>query len=306
MYLASMIQPVFILGIHGRSGTNFLFQLLGLHPDVVFPKHPGEDFLVAYLPHLESFDQALVNRWNDRWGDSAQKSLELKDSLSRGMIDYLAPDGALEEDAKILLTKTPSTENLHLFPTFFPDAKLIIITRDGRDVAESGFRSGFWPHEVCFQEWKQSAQRIRAFKEANPNSQQLMVVKYEDLLNELSSTLPELLKHCGLDEALFDYSKAAELPVFGSSTYRGKTEKLNWVPEQKTESFKPTQRWAAWPDRLKARYHWVCGEEAEELGYKSFDEHSKGIRLPDNLLQDLYLGLKRQFGPWIRKYYPAS
>ncbi len=299
-----MITPVFILGIHGRSGTNFLFQLMGLHPDVIPPRHKGEDFLVAYLHHLEAYEQSLVHRWEERWGGSAVKATELVRNLSDGLLRFLSPSDTHQSLGKTLVTKTPSTENIALFPKFFPDAKLVVITRDGRDVVESGVRSGFWPYEVGFQEWNQSARRLLAFKEAYRDiPDQLYIVKYEDLLSDLSQTLTGVLNYCGLSVEKFDWAAAASLPVFGSSTYRGDTKNLHWTPQAKSEKFKPTNRWEGWSYFLKSRYNWICGDSADKLGYPTVNIRSGFLAYLRNLGQDLIRILKNTFRPWIR---PAS
>jgi hypothetical protein len=299
-----MIEPVFILGIHGRSGTNFLFQLLGLHPDVVTPRHPGEDFLVAGLSHLAAYEEAVARRWEGRWGDPAAKVADLRQGLKEGLCQFLLPTQSLESHHRVVATKTPSTENLHLFPRFFPQGKLLIITRDGRDLVESGVRSGFWPYEVGFQEWKASAKRILAFQQAQPASS-FFQVKYEDLLHHLQETLPPLLQYCELDPVRYDFTQAMSLPVFGSSTFRGQSEDLNWTPQAKSETFQPTQRWQAWSPELRDRYHWVCGRLAQELGYGSTGHRSGGQYYGLNLWQDLITATKQRFGPWFRRYVPA-
>ena len=55
-------EPIFILGISQRSGTNFLSDLLALHPDCDATLIP-EDFFVAHADLLIKFANSLDRIW---------------------------------------------------------------------------------------------------------------------------------------------------------------------------------------------------------------------------------------------------
>ena len=84
-------DPIFILGISERSGTNFLFHLLCLHPEC----HPGgpiwENYLTLHLDLLVRFAETVYEEWNPKWNvaETIGPSGVLLEDLGNGLIDYL-------------------------------------------------------------------------------------------------------------------------------------------------------------------------------------------------------------------------
>ena len=63
----SVPDPIFILGISQRSGTNFLFNLLGLHPDCERVGPIWENFLLNDAQLLVDYADAVYRRWSADW-----------------------------------------------------------------------------------------------------------------------------------------------------------------------------------------------------------------------------------------------
>ena len=62
-------DPIFIHGILPRSGTNFLWDLLLLHPDCCRGREPvNEDLFLDQSDHLVAFSDAVRAIWDPRWG----------------------------------------------------------------------------------------------------------------------------------------------------------------------------------------------------------------------------------------------
>jgi hypothetical protein len=265
-----MMTPIFLLGINARSGTNFAYQLLTLHPDIAPAAHQGEDYLLHHSDLLVQYLDTTQRQWSTRWGHLPDMKRALSRALSEGLLRYLQPASTL--DGTAWLTKTPSTQNLTLFFRLFPQARLILLVRDGRDVVESGVRSGFWDYEEGFRQWRDSAARIVAFRDQHyQHADQFRIVKYEDLLDKLREVMPELLRLCQVNPDRYPYEAALDLPVFGSSTHRGTSQDIHWQPEKKDPSFQPRTRWTDWSPDLHLRYRWVCGPMAQALGYKKLE-----------------------------------
>ena len=138
--------PVFILGITQRSGTNLLYRALLEHPDCVPARQPGEDFLVHGVDHLRRYVDSVAAQWNPEWDLAGERAADLARALGRGWLAHLRPEGG----AAAFVTKTPSVRGIAHVHRFLPEARVLALVRDGRDVAESGVRSFGWTYGEAF------------------------------------------------------------------------------------------------------------------------------------------------------------
>jgi len=128
-------QKFFIFG-HARSGTTLLMRLLRLHPEVhcnyqahFFTRLPLLKSLVN-TPEAEEWLTRKSNRWN--------QGRDLSPLVLRAAADFMMEREAAREGKMIVGDKSPSStihgqavRDLH---SIYPDAKLLYIVRDGRDV----------------------------------------------------------------------------------------------------------------------------------------------------------------------------
>ena len=128
-------EKFFIFG-HARSGTTLLMRLVRLHPDVhcnyqahFFTRQPLLKSLVD-TPEVEEWLKRKSNRWN--------QGHDLSPVVLRAAADFIMERDAVREGKMIVGDKSPSStihgqavRDLH---AIYPDAKLIYIVRDGRDV----------------------------------------------------------------------------------------------------------------------------------------------------------------------------
>lgn len=131
-------QKFFIFG-HARSGTTLLMRLLRLHPEVhcnyqahFFTRRPLLKSLVD-TPEVEEWLTRKSNRWN--------RGRDLSPLVLRAAADFLMERDAAKVGKPIVGDKSPSStihgqavRDLH---AVYPDAKLVYIIRDGRDVLVS-------------------------------------------------------------------------------------------------------------------------------------------------------------------------
>ncbi len=125
----------FIFG-HARSGTTLLMRLVRLHPEVhcnyqahFFTRQPLLKSLVD-TPEAEEWLTRKSNRWN--------QGRDLSPLVLRAAADIILERDAAREGKRIVGDKSPSStihgqavRDLH---SVYPDAKLVYIIRDGRDV----------------------------------------------------------------------------------------------------------------------------------------------------------------------------
>lgn len=291
--------PIFILGIAQRSGTNYLHDLLCLHPDCVSASVIWEDFVVAHADLLMKYTDSLYDHWranlqiDTTLGPAKERVVR---ALGSGLIDVLESqielDGVVaqhsnangdeialvETPRKRLVTKTPSVRNLQYFFKLFPQARLLIIVRDGRSVVESAMRSFNWSFEKATHEWAAAARTIIEFERNAAHQPNYMIVRYEDLYGaDTRRQLEAILDFLDLDIAQYDFERALSLPVKGSSELRSnKGDKVHWQPVEKTQQFNPLQRWSNWSRSRHERFNWVAGASMAPLGYTP-QTHSGGL-----------------------------
>lgn len=128
-------EKFFIFG-HARSGTTLLMRLVRLHPEVhcnyqahFFTRQPLLKSLVS-TPEAEEWLTRRSNRWN--------QGRDLSPLVLRAAADFIMERDAVKEGKLIVGDKSPSStihgqavRDLH---AVYPDAKLVYIVRDGRDV----------------------------------------------------------------------------------------------------------------------------------------------------------------------------
>ncbi len=144
-------DTVFFIAGEMRSGTSWLRRTLSAHPEIACG-HEGSFFgrdyereeIPVYPGPVSSLTRALAGSeelrvwhglpWN-RWGDDYEADLR---NLVRLSVDYFLSKEVARTGKRIVGDKSPQhTENLDEIHEYYPDARIIHIVRDGRDVAVS-------------------------------------------------------------------------------------------------------------------------------------------------------------------------
>lgn len=275
-------DPIFLHGVLPRSGTNFLWDILRLHTDVAPARAPiREDFLLKHAHHLEAYAKAVRYHWQGRWGDYPDDITDqVQAAIGRGLVSFL-----WTERDKRLLTKTPSVENLRRFSVLFPDARLVVLVRDGRSVVQSGMTSFGWDLDTGARRWRSAVEEIRAFERVGAIP--YLLIRYEDLLADTKATVKELLDFLNLDPGGIDLEAAARVPVRGSSEFHGAARHdVHWEPVARDESFKPTERWRSWDRSTLERFAWIAGDQLAYLRYESEPVPTGAASLAEHRLRD--------------------
>ena len=128
-------EKFFIFG-HARSGTTLLARLVRLHPEVhcnwqahFFTREPFLKSLVD-TPEAADWLARKSNRWNH--------GRDLSPLVLRAAADFLLERDAAREGKRIVGDKSPSSlihgQAVRDMAAVYPDASLVYIVRDGRDV----------------------------------------------------------------------------------------------------------------------------------------------------------------------------
>ena len=123
-----------------------------------------------------------------------------------------------EGKKQIILTNT-SSRGLQFLNDVAPHAKVIVILRDGRDMAISYQQK--WPEwtlSKAMKLWQQEAQYlIHILEDKICTDHQLYVLRFEDLITRGKKLLPTLFDFLQLDASAFPYEKMEDLNSVGGT-----------------------------------------------------------------------------------------
>ena len=128
-------EKFFILG-HARSGTTLLMRLVRLHPEV----HCNyQAHFFTRKPLLKSLvDSSEIEEWLTRKSNRWNHGRDLSPLILRASADFIMERDAAREGKRIVGDKSPSStthgQAVRDMHAVYPDAKLVYIVRDGRDV----------------------------------------------------------------------------------------------------------------------------------------------------------------------------
>ena len=128
-------EKFFIFG-HARSGTTLLMRLARLHPEV----HCNyQAHFFTRKPLLKSLvDSAEIEEWLTRKSNRWNQGRDLSPLVLRASADFIMERDAARAGKMIVGDKSPSStihgQAARDAYTIYPDAKLVYIVRDGRDV----------------------------------------------------------------------------------------------------------------------------------------------------------------------------
>ncbi|MEO1408963.1 MAG: sulfotransferase [Bacteroidota bacterium] len=298
-------QAVYIVGV-GRSGTSLLMTLLNGHSQIAFT--PETHFLRFYLG-----SEAIRQQWEKRGPAVFQKALEndsyfqrLKISAANLLAAYQAPGTFdLHEVYRDLLRrylrrkgkqmigdKDPRyIDYLEVLQQIYPQAKIIHIYRDPRDVTLSKMKAAWSAHRPYWMNAIISQMQITRGRDLGPQlfGDQYYELSYESLVTQPETTLTQLLAFLG-----YDY-EASMLDLRASAEELVDPSEWQW----KDNTFKPLlaenlEKWRRKLSPFQVRcIEVICKEWFQRLDYQ-VSEKKVGL-LQENLLRSVFAfeGLQR-------------
>lgn len=189
---------IFLVGAR-RSGTNWLQRVVGAHAHVAVV--PSETYLFSrgIKPLRERFHHGVL-------GSPATGAVHMdRDRLLDGLRDLcdgvFLPFLEAASGAKRVAERTPEHATcLALIGEVYPDAHVVHITRDGRDVVRS-LLAQTWetaPRSVAeaAEEWRSC---VDAAEDAGNDLRRYRRIRYEDMLADPRRVVTELYEWLGLD-----------------------------------------------------------------------------------------------------------
>jgi len=195
-----------------RSGTFWLQRIVTAHPRVA--SVPSETHLFSHgiAPLFELFQHSLRSSTT-----TGRVYVERSAALdgARDLCDAVFA-GFLDEGSARLAERTPlHLLHLDLISEIYPDAQIVHIVRDGRDVARSIASQRWGPGEIreAASEWRTSVRSARA---AGLGADRYREIRYEALLSDPAPVIAELYAWLGLpagDEIVRTATEEAGVPA---------------------------------------------------------------------------------------------
>ncbi|MEL7198580.1 MAG: sulfotransferase [Pseudomonadota bacterium] len=272
--------PIFVVGAP-RSGTTMLAAMLASHPAIAagpetqfFSKLPTKKLegacqdavwpnaAVQLLMSLTLADQKVGTLFATDETQLTNFLAARKPSIS-AILEALTVPFSEAHGKKRWAEKTPNhIQHLGTIRRLWPDAKIIRIIRDPRDVGLSTrkiptFSDQILPNIYVWQEWNGRAERFLA---ADPGS---MTVRYEDIVDDPEDQLRRICDHIGedFDPAMTRFEQSAQSVSSANEIWKGQ------VSDGMTASRK-----YAWksdlPDTIRPVCDLVCHELLIAHGYE--------------------------------------
>lgn len=276
--MSDLTAPIFIVGC-GRSGTTLLRLMLNSHSRIAIP---GETW---YFPDLHA-DRAAITAWpNAEWRDRLTQrivasavfpQLGISHEGLRNQLDLLTPDQwpAVVAAANLAFAggehkarwgdKTPGyVRCLPVIKELYPDAKVLHIIRDGRDVVLSFLQQSFGPNRILegADYWRADVERGRR---DGPRvfGDSYIEIRYEELVTE-----PERILR-GVCDTIGEVYEPAMLE-YHDSAHRYLVDEQHW--HVRTKSAPTPDRIERWREKMnrtdQALFELAAGPLLRDLGY---------------------------------------
>jgi LPS sulfotransferase NodH len=259
-------NPVFIVG-HSRSGSTLLASVLGRHSNIY--SMPETHFCGA------SYAGNFVKRWIARKSVESlveftvRKNIRLKDvefsetdvasylnklrrPREKDVLDAIFASVLSGRKEKRIIEKTPyHIEHIDRLLSWYPDAKIICILRDGRDAIQS-LMDAPWTHcnaQKHAAYWSWCVREAKKKSVTNPLN--VIAIRYEDFITEPTEIVKKVLDFIGeeFQESLVaDISPINTVPEWERKWKSASIGRLdpNNAYKWKNSERREVHEWGAW------------------------------------------------------------
>jgi hypothetical protein len=300
-------KPFFIVGCP-RSGTTLLSVLLDRHSSVSVP--PETFFFHVFSGVSRQREKPdyewLVSQYLD---DSYMSAMKLDRSKILQRLCEYNPDHAsffrcaLEEYAagqnKSIIGEKTATHLMWIDTIFqwYPNAKIVWIVRDGRDVVMAMMRLFHKNLRAHCSTWRMSVELGLIFQQKYPDK--LYQIRFEDLVINTKAELIKLGNFLGIDyqERMLDTNIYSGAVPENERFYKERA--LQPIDRSRISEWKRS----ATPQQIHLM-HSVMGNSLEKLGYKNdFDYGSNLDRIQNAIVQIPFnLAFNNRVHPQLQSY----
>lgn len=246
---APVAQPVFVCGL-GRSGTSWVCDALGQSPELAYIE---EAWLLEKLEELVDWFAMLHDEWADftPWRRRGIDRAAFVASLAgwyRALLERAA-------GGRRFVEKTPdwNAQRLPFLHELFPDAHYVLVHRDGRNQVSSleamkGAQGEPFDFAAACRRWGEAMDVFARIRDTG-SVRHLIVIRYEDLLEDLDASFRRLCSFVGI--------RAFAPEPFAPNSQFG--------PARSAADF--NTRWHAWSPERRDVFRREAGRQLVEWGY---------------------------------------
>jgi Sulfotransferase family len=242
---------VFIVGAP-RSGTSIMLRAM---KDVIgLPGYGESHAMPAFQRMLQNIRQDL-GYFDDKDQNLMVKEInvdELEQHIGefiRKLYDRIFPGGSWVDKS----ARGNAVAGLPLIESIFPNARLIMIRRNGIEVAVSHMKK--FPGQDLAHACQSWSKAMRELRRADRNCRNLLIIDQYDLQNATEQVSQDIADHLGVPDkgkALAEFFITQR--VQGSSTHDPK-KRLQLAD-------------TGWPDKDKDLFKKICGPMMDRFGYE--------------------------------------
>ena len=206
-------SPGFIVGAE-RSGTTLLSAIINRHSQVcITPETKFFQYLYGYRRGLKGFQKdwpasldSIMHKMKHTpdWQPSSKEIIQRINNASEApeiseFLKALGDSIAETRNKELWIEKTPNhIRYLKQIRHFFPDAPIIHLVRDGRDVAESHSRMEWQKGSYfnCLMEWKDGIRKAEKFMVSDKRFE---TIRFEDLIGHTDKTVRSICEFLGIE-----------------------------------------------------------------------------------------------------------
>ncbi|MDP6456555.1 MAG: sulfotransferase [Candidatus Marinimicrobia bacterium] len=281
MHNSELIRPIFIVGSE-RSGTTLLRLMLHAHPRIAIP--PQTKYVKKLYKRRLLFgnlaredNRQKLARWFLAHFDASTKldDLDIDPAVVRSAVQATHSLGAALAQPLIAYAakydklrwgdKRPYyIKYLDKLRTLFPDAQVIHLIRDCRDVVASLKHMPWWKSDTIYSilNWKEAIERGLEARQSTKLDEYLEL-RYEDLVDEPERELQRVCQFLSESYApeMLHYSDIARYAV--------PDYKMAWhAATRQPLSRDSIERWKVELSAAEiSLIEWSCGKELEAMGY---------------------------------------
>jgi hypothetical protein len=286
----------FLHGARVRSGSNYLGVIMGCNPHIQLVPPGRTMFEFPLIEDMDAWEGAFAAFLNKYKGNKERFDFRrFSPHLGDAWLTYLIDTFSLQPGHTFI--KWSSVRNTDKFFDVFPESKLILLVRDGRDNVASSVKATLAARHhkgliakvrtrlshllmrdfrAAAEDWSSAVSKIVQVDEElkkSPSASQYLLLRYEDVFQRPREMGARIFEFMGVpwDDAILDAVENAD--VVGSSFYsvRGQEDanKPNWRATPRTEAFQPLGRWKKWGVFQRRLFHRIAGKQLFAMGYET-------------------------------------